>query len=158
MRVNDAVSGLVLLLFAAAIMGYATTFPSMPGQRFGPALFPQVIGTGLGFAGLVLIVSGLLRVRTEGWAAPDAWLRSPEHLSNAAAVLVALLVYILASSRVGFIPTAFVVTAGLMIKLRSGKVVSSLAIAAGATFVIYYAFARLLLVPLPGGLLRTYGW
>ncbi len=158
MRVNDAISGLVLLLFALAIVGYSTTFPAMPGQRFGPALFPQVIGTGLGFAGLVLIVSGLLRVRAEGWAQPDDWLRSPQLISNALAVLAALVAYILAAGTVGFIPTAFVVTAALLIKLRGGRVPSSLAIAAIATAVIYYAFARLLLVPLPGGLLRAYGW
>ncbi len=158
MRVNDAISGLILLLFAAAVIGYSTTFPAMPGQRFGPALFPQVIGTGLGFAGLVLIVSGLRRLRVEGWAQPDEWVTSGRQVSNALAILMALAVYIVAAGPVGFIPTAFVVTAALMIKLRQGHVLSSLLISAAATFVIYYAFARLLLVPLPGGLLRAYGW
>lgn len=158
MRVNDAISGLVLLVLALGIVGYATTFPSMPGQRFGPALFPTLIGTGLGIAGLVLIVSGLMRVGTVGWVDGEDWLRSPQLLTNAAAILLALVVYILAAHRIGFIPIAFAITAGLMIKLSGGRVLSSLAMAALATFAVYYVFGRLLLVPLPGGLLRTYGW
>ena len=46
MRVNDAVIGGVLVLFALAMIWYTRTFPAMPGQDYGPALFPVLIGIG----------------------------------------------------------------------------------------------------------------
>jgi putative tricarboxylic transport membrane protein len=158
MRANDAVAGLVLLLFAAAMTAYTLTFPSMPGQRFGPALFPVVIGTGMAISGLILLGHGLARVRHEGWLQGADWLRSPEHVGNLLALLLALVAYILLSDWIGFIPLAFVLSALLMIKLRRGKVLSSCLIAAAATGLIFWVFARLLLVPLPRGLLRSLVW
>ena len=59
MRVNDAVIGAALVLFALAMIWYTRTFPAMPGQHYGPALFPVLIGIGLLLTGVVLIVSGL---------------------------------------------------------------------------------------------------
>ena len=46
MRINDAVIGAVLVLFALAMMWHTRTFPAMPGQDYGPALFPVLIGIG----------------------------------------------------------------------------------------------------------------
>ena len=40
MRINDAVFGVVLLLAAARHLRGRRGFPAMPGQDFGPALFP----------------------------------------------------------------------------------------------------------------------
>ena len=40
MRLNDAVIGIALILFALAMIAYTRTFPAMPGQDYGPALFP----------------------------------------------------------------------------------------------------------------------
>ena len=47
MRFNDAVFGVVLLLAAVAVFAVARGFPGMPGQNFGPALFPDLIAAGL---------------------------------------------------------------------------------------------------------------
>ena len=44
-RINDAVIGAVLVLFALA-MWHTRTFPAMPGQDYGPAAFPVLIGIG----------------------------------------------------------------------------------------------------------------
>ena len=59
MRFNDAVFGVVLLLVAIAVAATALTFPGMPGQSFGPALFPDIIAGGFALCGLALIWSGV---------------------------------------------------------------------------------------------------
>lgn len=154
MRVNDAVIGAALVLFALAMILYTRTFPSMPGQDYGPALFPVLIGVGFLICGAILIVGGISRLRTEPLFAGAAWLRSPPHLIDFFAVTGGLLVYILISDWLGFIPTAFLLMSGWLMLFRGGKPVSSAVIALLSTLVVNYAFTQLLLVPLPLGLLR----
>jgi putative tricarboxylic transport membrane protein len=152
-RVNDAVIGVVLVVFALAMIAYTRTFPAMPGQDYGPALFPVLIGIGFILCGVILIVSGLSRLGTEPLFTGGAWLRSPHHLIDFLAVIAGLALYILISDWLGFIPTAFLLLLGWLMLFRGGKPVSSAAIALGTTLVVHYAFRDLLLVPLPSGLL-----
>jgi putative tricarboxylic transport membrane protein len=153
-RVNDAVIGAVLVVFALAMIAYTRTFPSMPGQDYGPALFPVLIGIGFLICGLILIASGVRRLQTEPWFTGGAWLRSPHHLIDFFAVVGGLVAYILVADWLGFIPTAFLLLLGWLMLFRSGKPVSSAAIALVATLAVNYAFTQLLLVPLPLGLLQ----
>ena len=51
-RVNDAVFGVVLLLRPPPSSWLARGFPAMPGQDFGPALFPDLIAAGFACAAL----------------------------------------------------------------------------------------------------------
>ena len=157
MKFNDAVFGVILLLFAAAMIGYTRSFPGMPGQDYGPALFPVLIGLGMGATGIVLIVGGVKRRRSEPFVAFADWVSSPRHLGNFAAILGGLLLYILLSDWLGFIVSSVLLLTGLLIKLR-GRFVSSFAIALATTLVVHLAFTRLLLVPLPWGLLEPFAW
>ncbi len=155
MRINDAVSGVVLVLFALAVILYARTFPAMPGQNYGPALFPTLIACGLALAGVILIIGGLARLRTEPLIDAGEWLRSPTHRASFLAVIGGLLLYILVSDWLGFILTALPLLFGWLVLFRGGKPVSSLVIALAVTLVVDYAFSQLLLVPLPLGLLQS---
>ena len=154
MRINDAVIGAVLVLFALAMMWHTRTFPAMPGQDYGPAVFPVLIGIGFLITGLILIVNGLRRQKTEGWFSGGEWLRSRTHVARFVAVLGGLIVYILVSGWLGFIPTALLLLFGWLVLFRDGKPVSSLVIALAVTLVVHYAFSQLLLVPLPLGILQ----
>ena len=154
MRVNDAVIGAALVLFALAMIWYTRTFPEMPGQHYGPALFPVLIGIGLLVTGAVLIVTGLARLRTEPLFSGGAWLRSPRHMINFGAVVGGLLLYILISDRLGFIPTALLLLFGWLVLFRGGRPLSSLLIALTVTLVVDYLFSKLLLVPLPLGMMQ----
>jgi putative tricarboxylic transport membrane protein len=153
-RINDAVIGAVLVVFALAMMWQTRTFPAMPGQDYGPAVFPVLIGIGFVITGLILIVSGLRRRRTEPWFAGGDWLRSRRHLLGFLAVIGGLVAYILVSDWLGFIPTALLLLFGWLVLFRNGKPVSSLVIALAVTLSVNYAFGQLLLVPLPLGLLQ----
>ena len=156
MRVNDAVLGLVLALFAAGVIGYASTFPAMPGQRYGPALFPTLIGTGIAVCGVVLIVQGLRAHRLSGGQLV-AWPASRGGRLNVAIIVAVLLFYIVAVEDLGFIPTGMIVLAPLLVRLGS-RPLPGIAIAFAATLVIHALFSKLLLVPLPWGVLQPIAW
>ena len=154
MRVNDAVIGVVLVLFALAMILYTRTFPSMPGQDYGPALFPVLIGIGFMICGAILIAGGISRLRTEPLFAGAEWLRSRHHLVDFFAVIGGLVVYILIADWLGFIPTAFLLMFGWLMLFRGGKTASSAVIALLTALVVNYAFTQFLLVPLPLGMLQ----
>jgi putative tricarboxylic transport membrane protein len=153
-RVNDAVSGAVLVLFALAMIWYTRTFPAMPGQHYGPALFPTLIGVGLLLTGAILIARGVARLGTEPLFSGGAWLRSGPQLINFLAIVGGVLLYILISDRLGFIPTALLLLFGWLLLFRGGRPISSLVIALAVTLAIDYLFSELLLVPLPLGVLQ----
>ena len=48
MKLNDAVWGALLILFSAAVLIHVQGFPTIPGQKVGPALFPGVLAVGDG--------------------------------------------------------------------------------------------------------------
>jgi len=84
MKLNDAVWGALLLLLSAALFVHIRNFPTIPGQQYGPALFPGVIAAGLAVCAVLLIVKGLA-ARTHGhersqWVAFEPWTRSQRHL------------------------------------------------------------------------------
>jgi len=136
MRVNDAITGAVLVVFALAEIAYTSTFPSLHGQSYGPDLFPRLIGLGLFGCGCILIMRGLLARR-----------------SNTQTSFF-LLAYVLLSDWIGFIPLSLVIITTLLYRLGSSLVMAVL-IAIATTVVIQILFAKVLLVPLPAGWLGT---
>jgi putative tricarboxylic transport membrane protein len=158
MRFNDAVFGVLLLIAAAAVLFVAHGFPAMPGQSFGPALFPKVIATGFAMAGAALVWTGLRRPAFAGMVALGDWARSGGHLLDVGLVVGGLAVLILLWDRLGFLIVATLLTGGLMARFRQGRWLSSFAGALAACLVIDWVFRRLLLVPLPLGPLTGIVW
>lgn len=151
MRFNDAVFGIALIAFAVAA-GLATrSFPQIPGQEYGAALFPRLITIGIAACGVLLLLAGF-RNRA-AIVSLDPWARSARGLATLGLAIGGLVFYILASEWLGFIPTAFVVISAIMISLR-GRWITSLAYSFAATMVVHEVFYGLLLVPLPWGLLE----
>lgn len=164
MRINDAITGVVLVVFAVAEIAYTRTFPSLHGQNYGPDLFPVLIGAGLLLCGLVLIARGILARRgatdstkdTEvvaGWIDFTQMSVSSHARVNAALTLLFMLLYILFSEQLGFILFSVFTIAFLLYRLGS-SVWLSCVIAVVTTVVIQFLFAKVLLVPLPAGLLQ----
>jgi putative tricarboxylic transport membrane protein len=157
MRFNDAIIGCVLVIFAIAEIAYTQTFPSLFGQRYGPALFPQLIGLGLIASGIVLVVRGVIQKRRAGaegrWLDMQSWAGNTHQKTNLVLVLLALLAYILLSDWLGFILLSMLTLSVLLYRLGSSITVA-LAIASATTAALYLMFAKLLLVPLPAGLLQ----
>ena len=155
MRANDAVSGAILILFAAAVIALTATFPAFPGQKYGPALFPRLLGSGLIVCGALLIWRGL-SARRQGarWLSLAPWTADPGRRLSFLAVLGAILFYILAAEPLGFIPVSFLILGGLLVWFGVRWIVA-LPLAVGFTLLIHYFFGSLMRVPLPRGVLNT---
>src|SRR5512144_2343367 len=105
MRLNDAVWGVLLLAFSAAVLVHVQGFPTIPGQKVGPALFPGLIAVALAVCALVLIAKGIAARRRERgrYFALDEWTRSHRHVAAFFAVVGVNVFYVLAVDAFGFI-------------------------------------------------------
>jgi putative tricarboxylic transport membrane protein len=157
MRFNDAVFGVLLIVFAIAEIAYTRTFPTLHGQAYGPDLFPILIGVGFLITGAVLTVQGLAQRAGTPLVEVGDWAADRRNVVNFALVLLALLFYILASDWLGFIPTSFIIMVVLLSSFGC-RLATSLVVAVLTTLGIQALFARVLLVPLPWGLLQPVAW
>ncbi|HVE88637.1 MAG TPA: tripartite tricarboxylate transporter TctB family protein [Burkholderiaceae bacterium] len=157
MKLSDAVFGLLLLALGAAVIAVVASYPTIPAQRVGPALFPGLIALGLASGGLILIVRGWRERAKVPWLRFEPWVRSPRHVAGVLGVIGSVIFYIVAVDWLGFFLTSLVilVTSFRLFGVPLGK---SIVIAAIATMVIHFAFYKLLRVPLPWGLFTNYAW
>ena len=156
MRTKDAQYGRVLFILAAAMIAMTTTFPAFPGQKYGPDLFPRILGTGIIVCGATLVWRGIAARRAgEPWVAFEPWVRDPWRATSFVLVLVMLAVYIVAAETIGFIPIAVVFLLGLFLWLGV-RPIPAVIIASAMTFAMFYFFALVLRVPLPRGLLTNF--
>jgi putative tricarboxylic transport membrane protein len=155
MKLSDTLSALLTLIFGTAIVVVARTFPAMPGQTIGPALFPTLIGVGLILCGLALVLSG--GWRGSPWLQADDWVHRPRMVLNFGLVFVDLVFYALAVGRLGFFITAVIFLSVLMLAFGVRRV-RIVPLALAVTMVIHYAFYSLLRVPLPWGVLEGIAW
>ena len=161
MKINDAIFGLLLLLLGSAVLYVVQSFPKIPGQQVGPALFPGLIAVGLCVGGLILLVRGWRLHSREGgavpWVSVEDWVRSPRHLLGFVVLVASVVLYILTSQTMGFLVcSTLILTALFMVsRVPAGK---SFVIAVIASLVIHFAFYKMLRVPLPWGLLTNYTW
>lgn len=151
MRANDAINGLILIIFAVAMIALTASFPEFPGQHYGPSLFPRVLGALLIICGGLLMWRGLAARRA---GAPlvemAAWTRQPWRLGSFFLMLVSLLIYILVAETVGFIPIAFLCMLALFLWFGV-RPITAVIVSIVATLTIHWFFATLLRVPLPRG-------
>jgi putative tricarboxylic transport membrane protein len=155
MRLNDAVVGGLLLAFAIAIAVWSQSFPPIPGQEYGAAVFPTLVAIGLAGCGALLVGSGIRRGGPVlAWT---DWVREQHGARNVAVTVAAVLFYIFAAKPLGFIVTMAPILLVLLRMLRVGWL-ASFALAILVTLAIQYLFGSLLYVPLPWGLLAPVRW
>ena len=157
MKINDAISGIVLMLLGAAVLAAIQGYPKIPGQPVGPALFPGLIAAGLCICGALLVVKGLQRRAAQPWLAWDDWVRSPRHIVGFVVLVGSIVFYIVAADTLGFLLTAPVILLALFLVLRVRPVTAG-TVAILATVLVHFAFYKLLRVPLPWGVLKGVAW
>lgn len=175
MKINDALSGLLIALCAVAIWIASGRLPSM-GQDIGAHVFPQALAGGFMICAVLLVIRGLRGLRKTSSAHgslistvggdedQDAhWFTIPEWFGSRHAVFafllipVSLLFYIWVSEPLGFLPTAFILLMALFLTFHT-RVVVALPVAVASALVIHYIFYKLLKVPLPWGILNPVAW
>ena len=157
MKLNDAISGLLLLALSIAVLVAIQSFPKIPGQNIGPGAFPGLLAGLLAFCSLLLIWRGIKERATQKWFEPGAWLKSVPHLRSFAVTVACLLFYIGLSNTLGFIICGFVVLCAMMWTLNTRPQLF-IPIAIVATLVIHTIFYKGLRVPLPWGVLLPIAW
>ena len=157
MKLDDALWGALLALVGGVILWHVQAFPRIPGQNVGPALFPGTIAVGLIACALLLIVSGLRTRPRSAWFEGLPWMRSPRHVAAFVTLVLATIAYILFSTSVGFL---IIASLGLFAMLVAFGVrpVPAVSVAIIGTIVIWYAFYKLLRVPLPWGVLQRFAF
>ena len=157
MKLNDAIFGAVFVLMSIVVIVHVQKFPAIPGQQVGPALFPGLIAAGIGICGLLLIVSGLRHRASQPWFVAEEWMRSTRHVVAFLAIIVATVAYIWLAEVVGFLIVGALILFALFILFGVRPALAAV-VAVVATLVIWYAFYKLLRVPLPWGVLTPYAF
>ena len=157
MKFNDALSGSALLALALAILVNISTYPTIPGQNVGPAVFPGLLAALLAVCALLLIRKGLSDAKQEAWIAVGDWMKSAHHLRNFFITVGSLVFYIFASELLGFLLCGTAILA-VMFWALSVRRTLILPLALLITVVIHTVFYKGLRVPLPWGVLQAIQW
>ena len=157
MKLNDAVFGALFVALGAFVLWRVQGFPPIPGQQYGAGAFPGVIGAGFLAVGLLLVLVGLRRRAVVPWLRLADWTRSVQHLGALAAVVLGVVAYILWADDVGFLLLAPVLL-GTWLLVLSVRPPVALAVTLAASLVIWFAFYKLLRVPLPWGVLKSFAF
>ncbi len=149
MRIHDTLIGAFFLVLGAYIIFEAVRFPAMPGQVVGPGTFPMIFGTVFLVGGLIVGRTGLAQGFSQLVDLNEGW-RHPDRLIAALVATVGTLVFAAFFDQIGFIlgALALMLTLYVLLGHRTWLWLISPFIFVG---VVYYAMARLLLVPLPTG-------
>jgi putative tricarboxylic transport membrane protein len=156
-KLNDAVWGALLLLLSAALLVHVQSFPTIPGQQVGPALFPGIVAAGLGVCAVLLVMKGLAARRAgderADWIGFEDWTREGRYVVAFLVTIGVNVFYILAVDWLGFLIVATIYLSVLFVVYGVPRK-WVLPIAIIVTLVIHYAFYKLLRVPLPWGVLQ----
>ena len=153
MKVSDFTLALVLLALALTMAVGALSFPPMPGQAFGPKLFPNIVAAGFALCAAVLIFRAVkTKTLTLSMVRPEWW-NEPGRRGNLLILLGSIVAYTLLVERAGFVLTTFALLVVLMKRLGASWRATMFASFLG-TALTYIMFAYWLRVPLPPGLLN----
>ena len=152
MKVSDFTLALVLLALALAMAVGALAFPPMPGQAFGPKLFPNIVAAGFALCALMLIMRAVKTKTLVISVVRPEWWNEPGRRGNLVILLASIVAYTLQVERVGYVLTTFALLVLLMKRLGASWRATLFASFLG-TASTYIMFAYWLRVPLPSGFL-----
>lgn len=150
MLLSDTLLGALLLAFAAFLALYSMSFPAIPGQEYGAAVFPVLIAVGLAGCGLILLLRGVRAGRRLiVWS---AWVHEAHAIRNVCILILLIAFYVVAADTLGFLLAMTIV---LLVTFRILNVTwpASIVLALAVTIVMRWGFGTFLYVPLPRGVL-----
>ncbi|MFB7146010.1 tripartite tricarboxylate transporter TctB family protein [Agrobacterium deltaense] len=155
-NLGDRRLGLLVAVVGIVIIYMSLQLPEPMSDThiaYGPGFFPALLGVAAAVAGVTLAIvrPGAGQNEDEDAVAPA----EAPRLGGPVLVLLAMLSYIYLSDLIGFIPLA---TATLTILLMFGgmRFPKAIALSLLASILVYLMFSKVLLVPLPRGLLQSW--
>lgn len=156
MRFDDRIVGVALALLSLFVIWQSQQVPSVPGTRFGPSLMPTVLGIVIAGCGVVNFLGG---VRSAG-AAPmidiSVWKDRRRGLLAALWSILGIVFGILYMPAIGF-PLFGLLYALPLMMLMGARPIAAIPVCVVVVLLAYFAFKRLLYVPLPAGPLSFLG-
>lgn len=149
MRVNDAVIGMLVIILGISVYIHVQSFPFQGDGHPGPSLFPSVLAILFCVVGVILIYQGVKSKQVMFAIIPGL---TAKGIGNIVVTLIAILFYVFTSEKLGFLLTSFIIMLSLMFILKA-KPIHALPVAVGMTLFIYCVFNKILLVPLPQGII-----
>jgi putative tricarboxylic transport membrane protein len=143
------------LLFGLLVLWQVQSFPAMPGQHFGPALFPGLLAIGLAACGALLVFRGLRSAHP--LVSLGAWVRRPRPVAGFFSVLAGLALYVVLADPLGFHLTGFLLVLAWTL-VFGARPALAVPVAIAAPLLIHLAFYKLLRVPLPWGVLERFAF
>ena len=158
MKINDAIFGAAFGILGFAVLVVAQTFPPMPGQDVGPSVFQSMIAAGLMICGTIMCANGLRarRAATAWFEVPD-WFGSSRHLAAFAVLVAGILAYVWLSQAIGFLLLAPLLMFAWTFILGV-RPVPAIVTAIAASLSVWFAFYKILGVPLPWGVLKSFAF
>ncbi len=140
---RDRVAGVVLLLFALAVMWEDRAFPLGTITKPGPGYMPMVLAIILAAMAILVILSGgrSASVRSLDWS----------EKRHALAILTGCAFTALALERIGYRLTVMLLVGLLLFVVERKRPAVTIAMALGLSLGTFYVFSTLLKVPLPLG-------
>ncbi len=155
MKINDVLTGAALLLFGLIVLWHVQSFPAIPGQKYGAALFPGLITAGLAVCGMLLIVRGV-RAGAD-WIVLEPWLQRWRPVASFLSIVAGLALYVALAEPLGFHLTGFLLLLAWTLTFGARPAVA-VPVAILGPIVIHLAFYKLLRIPLPWGVLESFAF
>jgi len=150
-RVGDCIIGLISLLLGASIFCLTLNFPSLEGGHPGPALLPRILAVLFMAIGAVFIIRNM---RTRGAKSKhQTLLTEKKRVLYAAVVIILVLFYIAFVEKLGYLITNFVLVT-ILSRLLEVRIFWCIVFSSLLTLGVYVLFHKILLVPLPQGLIH----
>lgn len=152
MKFNDVTSGIILLVFSIVLWTSAHDLPNPGDQLYGPAFFPEWIAAAMGIAAAVMIVTSRSQIGSQPFIGFDGWVRDPRRVLQFLLIPAAVIFYVYTVDELGFMLTAALVLAVLLLALGT-RLIVAIPTTIGIVLLVYAIFDMLLRVPLPRGTL-----
>lgn len=150
LKIADIISGCIGLMLCAYVWVTSADFPKDVIMKIGPDFFPRLVVMAMAVACLALIAQALLSKSLE--KAETLSFKDPG-IQRALVVLVLAIAYVSCMDFLGFIISTVITMLIMMYLLKLRNPVQMLLVSIAAAFVINFAFAGLLGIQLPAGLL-----
>jgi putative tricarboxylic transport membrane protein len=151
MTLNDRIIGLAAIAGGAAMIWGTLGFRDVPGQLYGSAFFPQIVGSVLMLTGAALILTA---PRGQPLVQLSPLLRG-QAAARCAAVVAAVVGWLWLAPQAGFLLSTGALIAGLAL-VAGARVVPAVLTAVAMAAVLFVVFGSLLRVPLPRGLIEGF--
>ena len=148
MQLNDRLIGALAICGGVAVIVGTLGFRELPGQQFGSAFFPQVVGVAFIMTGLAMLAT-----RAEGPRLRVSDLLRGKAKWQTAAALMAAIGWVIASPYLGFVATTLLMI-WVLIVVAGGRVIPAGITALILALLLFLVFGVLLRVPLPFGVIE----